>query len=75
MVQPTRGLDIKTINSIHNFIQQEAKNNKAVLLISYELDEILKISNRIIVMNKGKIVCDKPNKKINRNTIGKYLIS
>lgn len=75
MVQPTRGLDIKTIDSIHNFIQQEVKDNKAVLLISYELDEILKISNRIIVMNKGKIVCDKPNKKINRNIIGKYLIS
>ena len=75
MVQPTRGLDIKTISNIHNFIQQEAKNNKAVLLISYELDEILKISNRIIVMNKGKIVCDKPRKKINRNIIGKYLIS
>ncbi len=75
MVQPTRGLDIKTINNIHNFIQQEAKNNKAVLLISYELDEILKISNRVIVMNKGKIVCDKPSTKINRNIIGKYLIS
>ena len=75
MVQPTRGLDIKTVNNIHDFIQYEAKNNKAVLLISYELDEILKISNRIIVINKGKIVCDKPSKKINRNIIGKYLVS
>lgn len=75
MVQPTRGLDIKTVNNIHDFIRYEAKNNKAVLLISYELDEILKISNRIIVINKGKIVCDKPNKKINRNIIGKYLVS
>ena len=75
MVQPTRGLDIKTINNIHDSIRQEAKNNKAVLLISYELDEILKISNRIIVMNKGKIVFDKPNKKINRNILGKYLVS
>lgn len=75
MVQPTRGLDIKTINNIHDFIRYEAKNNKAVLLISYELDEILKISNRIIVMNKGKIVCDKSSKEINRNIIGKYLVS
>lgn len=75
MVQPTRGLDIKTVNNIHDFIRYEAKNNKAVLLISYELDEILKISNRIIVMNKGKIVCDKSSKEINRNIIGKYLVS
>ena len=72
-VQPTRGLDLGAINYIHQRIIQDAKNGTAVLLISYELDEILSISTRIAVIDSGKIVYDSPAYKTNRVTIAKYL--
>ena len=72
-VQPTRGLDLGAINYIHQRIIQDAKNGTAVLLISYELDEILSISTRIAVIDSGKIVYDSPAYKTNRATIAKYL--
>ena len=74
MVQPTRGLDIGAINSIHEYILDEAKKGKAVILISYELDEILKIASRVVVMDHGKIVYDGLKVKTDRQTIGKYLM-
>jgi simple sugar transport system ATP-binding protein len=72
-VQPTRGLDLGAINYIHQRIIQDAKNGTAVLLISYELDEILSISTRSAVIDSGKIVYDSPAYKTNRATIAKYL--
>lgn len=74
LVQPTRGLDIGAINTIHEYILEEAKKGKAVILISYELDEILKISSRVVVMDHGKIVYDGLKSKTDRQTIGKYLM-
>ena len=74
MVQPTRGLDIGAINTIHGYILDEAKKGKAVILISYELDEILKIASRVVVMDHGKIVYDGLKTKTDRQTIGKYLM-
>ena len=72
-VQPTRGLDLGAINYIHQRIIQDAKNGTAVLLISYELDEILSISTRIAVIDSGKIVYDSPAYKTSRATIARYL--
>lgn len=74
LVQPTRGLDIGAINNIHEYILDEAKKGKTVILISYELDEILKIASRVIVMDHGDIVLDAPKVDIDRQTIGKYLM-
>lgn len=74
MVQPTRGLDIGAIDSIHQYILEEAKKGKAVILISYELDEILKIASRVVVMDHGKIVYNGLKTDTNRQTIGKYLM-
>ena len=72
-VQPTRGLDLGAINYIHQRIIEDAKKGTAILLISYELDEILSISTRIVVIDSGKIVYDSPAFKTNRTTIAKYL--
>ena len=72
-VQPTRGLDLGAINSIHEKIIQEAKKGTAILLISYELDEILTISSRIAVINKGKIVYETLAYNAKRSTIAKFL--
>ena len=53
--QATRGLDVGAINYIHSKIIEQRKNGKAILLVSYDLNEILKISDRVIVMNSGQI--------------------
>lgn len=74
-VQPVRGLDIGAIQHIHDKIVEDAKNGAAVLLISYELDEILAISSRVVVIDDGKIVYNDLVKKTNRAIIGKYLSS
>lgn len=54
--QPTRGVDIGSIEFIHNQILKLRKRNKAILLISSELSEIMNLSDRIAVMYKGKII-------------------
>lgn len=53
--QPTRGLDVGAIEYIHKRLIEERDNGKAVLVVSFELDEILNVSNRIAVIHDGKI--------------------
>lgn len=54
--QPTRGLDVGAIEYIHSRLIEQRDNGKAVLLMSFELDEILNVSDRIAVMYEGNIV-------------------
>lgn len=54
--QPTRGLDVGAIEFIHSKLIEERDKGKAVLLISFELDEIMNVSDRIAVIYEGKIV-------------------
>jgi len=54
--QPTRGLDVGAIEYIHARLLAERAKGKAVLLVSFELDEILELSDRIAVMHAGEIV-------------------
>ncbi|WP_438450034.1 ABC transporter ATP-binding protein [Lactobacillus kitasatonis] len=53
--QPTRGLDVGAIEYIHKQLLAERDAGKAVLLVSYELDEIMQLSDRIAVLHDGKI--------------------
>ncbi|MGT2771273.1 ABC transporter ATP-binding protein [Streptococcus marimammalium] len=53
--QPTRGLDVGAIEYIHNRLIQERDKGKAVLVVSFELDEIINLSDRIAVIHDGKI--------------------
>lgn len=53
--QPTRGLDVGAIEYIHKRLIQERDNGKAVLVVSFELDEILNVSDKIAVIHDGKI--------------------
>ena len=55
-VQPTRGLDVGAIEYIHKQIVAERDKGKAVLLVSLELDEVMNLSDRILVMYEGEIV-------------------
>ncbi|MGP4072188.1 ABC transporter ATP-binding protein [Piscibacillus sp. B03] len=56
--QPTRGLDVGAIEFIHKKLIEERDNGKAVLLVSFELDEIFNLSDRIAVIYEGKIVAE-----------------
>ncbi len=70
IIQPTRGLDIGAINYIHNEILKEKKHGKSILLISYELDEILALADTVAIINKGEIVDQGPINKFTRDDIG-----
>ncbi len=73
--QPTRGLDVGAIEYIHNKILREKANGNAVLLISYELDEVMALADRIAVLNSGKIVGFKAIKNITREEIAMMMIN
>jgi simple sugar transport system ATP-binding protein len=54
--QPTRGLDVNAVEAIHNLLVDQRDRGSAILLISEDLDELFKLSNRIHVMFEGKII-------------------
>ncbi len=68
--QPTRGLDVGSIEYIHNQIIQKRDQNCAILLISPELDEIISLSDRIAVMFEGKIMAILPANTATREKLG-----
>jgi simple sugar transport system ATP-binding protein len=68
--QPTRGLDVGSIEFIHRRIVEERDRGVAVLLISAELDEILALSDRIAVMFHGQIVATMPADQATREKLG-----
>ncbi|QNM93531.1 ATP-binding cassette domain-containing protein [Mycoplasma sp. Pen4] len=73
ILQPTRGLDVGAIKNIHEKIIAEKKAGKAILLISYELDEVLALADKIAVMNTGEILAVKPANQLTRTEIGMYM--
>ncbi|MGL5540581.1 MAG: ABC transporter ATP-binding protein [Erysipelotrichaceae bacterium] len=70
VVQPTRGLDVGAIEYIHSRIVQERDAGKAVLLVSLELDEVLDLSDRIVVMCNGEVTGTVNAKDTNENELG-----
>lgn len=68
--QPTRGLDVGAIEYVHKFLVEQRNKFKAVLLISFELDEILALSDRIAVIYDGKISKVMKKEDTNENEIG-----
>ena len=68
--QPTRGLDVGSIEYIHSRIVEKRDEGTAVLLVSPELDEIIALSDRIAVMYKGQIVDIVPAARVNKAYLG-----
>jgi len=68
--QPTRGLDVGAIEFIHEQLIKEREKGRAVLLISFELDEILHVSDRIAVLYEGKIVGIRDPKETTEQELG-----
>lgn len=72
-VQPTRGLDVGAIEFIHSQLVAHRDENKAVLLVSLELDEVMNVSDRILVMYEGEIVANLDPKTIDVKELGLYM--
>ena len=72
-VQPTRGLDVGAIERVHKQILAERDAGKAVLLVSLELDEVMNLSDRILVMYEGEIVGEFDPKTTDVQTLGLYM--
>lgn len=72
-VQPTRGLDIGAIEGIHNLLLKQREEDKAILLVSLELDQVFALSDRILVMYEGEIVGEFTPNEVNKETLGLYM--
>lgn len=71
--QPTRGVDVGSIEFIHNQLIAARDAGAAVLLVSAELDEVLSLADRVAVISNGKIVATFTSKEADRNTIGRLM--
>ena len=72
-VQPTRGLDVGAIEYIHSQIVRQRDLGKAVLIVSLELDEVMNLSDRILVMYEGEIVGELDPKTTTVDELGLYM--
>jgi simple sugar transport system ATP-binding protein len=71
--QPTRGLDVGSIEFVHRQILAARAAGKAVLLISLELEEILSLADRILVIYEGRIVKEFAGDAADAETLGYYM--
>lgn len=72
-VQPTRGVDVGAIEQIHKQIVEERDKGKGVLLVSLELDEVMDVSDRILVMYEGEIVGEFKPEEVTVEELGLYM--
>ena len=72
-VQPTRGLDVGAIESVHKQLIAQRDAGKACLLVSLELDEVMDVPDRILVMYEGEIVGELDPKKTTQEELGLYM--
>lgn len=73
-VQPTRGLDVGAVSSIHNYILAERDKGKAILLISLELEEVMNLADTIAVIYNGEILKTEDAKKMTSTEVGAYMM-
>lgn len=72
-VQPTRGLDVGAIATIHNQLVAQRDAGKSILLVSYELAEVMNISDRILVIHDGEFVGEFKPEEITQQELGLYM--
>ena len=71
--QPTRGLDVGSIEYIHGRIVEARDAGAAILIVSTELDEVMALSDRLLVMFDGEIVADLDPKQVTNADVGLYM--
>ncbi|MEO7682443.1 MAG: ATP-binding cassette domain-containing protein, partial [Gemmatimonadaceae bacterium] len=72
--QPTRGVDVGAIEFIHERLRQARAENKAVLLVSAELNEVLALADRVAVMYRGRFAVVMPAAQASEEVLGEYMI-
>jgi simple sugar transport system ATP-binding protein len=73
VANPCFGLDFKAVTEIRSRIMQARNRGAAVLLVSEDLDEILELADRVLVISGGKIVHEEPVQTAERHVIGRYM--
>ncbi|MFV8870287.1 sugar ABC transporter ATP-binding protein [Serratia fonticola] len=73
--EPTRGIDIGAKSEIYNLIEKLAKQGKAIVVVSSEMPEIIRISDRVLVMREGKITRELKGDDITEENIARYAIN
>ena len=71
--QPTRGVDVGSIEYIHSRIVKERDSGTAVLIVSTELEEVMALSDRLLVMYRGRVVAELDPKKVTPMEVGLYM--
>ncbi|HEY3451019.1 MAG TPA: ABC transporter ATP-binding protein [Myxococcales bacterium] len=74
VVQPTRGLDVGAISTVHDRLRKERDDGKAVLLISLDLDEVLALGDRILVLYGGKVMGVVPGEGADEKSLGRMML-
>lgn len=74
MDEPTRGIDVGAKYEIYTLINELVKEGKSIIVISSEMPEVIGLSDRIYVMNEGKIVGELSKKKATQENIMKCII-
>ncbi len=72
--QPTRGLDVGSIEYVHRVIVEASERGRAVLLISADLEELFRLSDRLLVLYRGRIVADLPTTATSIDEVGRYML-
>ncbi|MCW1972363.1 UNVERIFIED_ORG: ribose transport system ATP-binding protein [Pantoea agglomerans] len=72
--EPTRGIDIDAKSEIYNLIERLAKAGKAIIVVSSEMTEIIRISDRVLVMREGKITKELKGEAITEDNIARFAI-
>lgn len=67
--EPTRGVDVGSKRAIYNLLAEQARKGMAVLVVSSELEEIVGISHRILIMKSGEVVCELDRDQISENAV------
>jgi len=73
--QPTRGLDVGSIEYVHEHILRMRQAGKAILMISADLEEIFLLADRIVVLYRGELVADLPVEQTSLEEIGRYMLT
>ncbi|HLL81823.1 MAG TPA: heme ABC transporter ATP-binding protein, partial [Longimicrobium sp.] len=73
-VQPTRGLDIAAVASVHRRLREERDKGVGVVLVSLDLEEVLALSDRVYVMYDGKVVGEVTRSEFDERRIGRMML-
>jgi simple sugar transport system ATP-binding protein len=70
---PTRGLDVGAVEGVHALLDEARDSGKAILLISEDLDEVMTLADRVMVLYRGKITLEQPGSSADLEHVGRAM--